>query len=116
MNVCVIQGNRRVSLRSYLATVRAAKLMPGSMFKASLRHWAPSSGATIVREFREALHEKLSRMDPAYGVGRKWGEEWQVETLRAARMLNAPRVVIHWLPSWLAPRFAHRMPEREVAA
>lgn len=112
MNICIVQSTRKVTLASYMAVVKAAKMHPASEFRSSLRSWAPVRGVVIVREFREALHEKLSRMDAAYGVGRKWGEEWQVETKRAALVLNAPRVVIHWLPPWLRSRFAHRLVER----
>lgn len=111
MNSCTVQGSRRVSLASYLSVVRAAKLHPLTQFRTSLRSWAPSSGEQIVREFRDALHEKISRGMPGYGVGRKWSEDWQTETRRAAWGLNQPRVVIHWLPPWLRDRFGHRMPE-----
>lgn len=110
MTACiVVQGERRVSVASYLAVVQCAKANPERMFKASLRHWAPSPGRVIVREFRDGLHEKISRRMAHYGVGRKWGQEWQTETLRAALNLNTPRLRFYWLPAWLRPRFEHRI-------
>jgi hypothetical protein len=65
------------------------------------------------RWFRECLARKINRNEKPRG--RKDCPEWRREIERAARDLNRPRLIIHWLPSELRERFAHRLwaPEEE---
>ncbi len=101
--------NRTVSVGQYVGAIKRAKANLAATFPSSLEHWAPAKGAQIVAEFRKGLAARINAKAPGYGQGRKWSEEWQVETLRAARALNTPRLAIHWLPQHLKARFAERL-------
>src|SRR5712672_2458621 len=48
-------------------------------------------------------------LKPCATHGRKFEHEWQIETYRASRQLNHPRLIIDWLPPWLHSRFKHRL-------
>lgn len=104
-----LPGNRKVSLGHYVQCWRKVlSCAPGTEFKSGFNRW-PESRETILREFRRGMADRINRHIPGFGKGRKWAYEWQIETERAARQLNHPRLVIHWLPIWLKPRFAHRL-------
>lgn len=55
---------RQLTLGSYVAVVKAAKSSPASTFPRSLCDWWPANGAEIVRQFREGMHERVSRAIP----------------------------------------------------
>jgi hypothetical protein len=69
----------------------------------------PERAHDVLRALRRGMHDRINRHLPWYGKGRKWDEQWQLDTRRASRDLNHPRLVIHWLPSWLKARFGHRI-------
>lgn len=100
-----------VPLASYVAGIRAAIAHPGATFKHGLTTWWPVCGADIRREFLAGVHDRINRHAPGYGKGRKWSQEWQADTMRAARDLNTPRLVIRRLPRDLRARFGHRLAE-----
>jgi hypothetical protein len=64
--------------------------------------------AEILRALRYGMHDRINRHVPGFERGRKWDDQWQRDTARAARDLNS-RVCIHWLPAHLRDRFAHRI-------
>lgn len=55
---------RRVTLASYVAVVRAAKARPEATFPRTLCDWWPDTGAVIVRQFREGMHDRINQAIP----------------------------------------------------
>lgn len=101
---------RRVTLGAYVRAWKAALAAPATAwFRTTPCSWAGGDRAQVLREFRDGLDARINRHIPEYGRGRKWNAGWQIETLRAARALNHPRLAIHWLPAWLKPRFGYRL-------
>jgi len=101
-----------VSLKAYVAAVKAVD--PARTYDHGLTGWAPVTGATVLAEFREGVHDRINRHDPTYGKGRKWASEWFWDTMRAARALNTPRLRVYAseVPMWLRERVAHRLADR----
>jgi len=120
--VVTLGDGRQVGLGGYVKAWKAALAAPaGSTFDKGFNWW-PETREEILRTFRKGLQDRINRridgfpgaLRPEGPRGRKWTSEWQTETRRAAQQLNS-RVVIHWLPAWLKPRFAHRIEERMAA-
>lgn len=115
--VVYLSEGRHVTLADYVSAWRKALTAPaGATFKNGF-NWYPESREDVLREFRRGLHDRINRRIPGFtGTlrpkllhGRKWQYEWQIETYRASQQLNHPRLIIHWLPSWLKERFQHRL-------
>ena len=53
-----------VRLGRYVAFVLAAKRSPAAEFKHGLDCWWPVTGAEIVKQFRSAMHERISQAIP----------------------------------------------------
>ncbi len=103
-------SGRVVSLGTYVAAWKRALSAPAhATFRETPCSWAGGDRDQVLREFRAGLHDRINRHLPRYGKGRKWDPQWQIETYRAARDLNTPRLALHWLPAWLKARFAHRI-------
>ena len=51
---------RRVSLGAYLSAIRLAKANPNREFKHGLTTWWPTTGAEIMRQFRQGMHERIN--------------------------------------------------------
>jgi hypothetical protein len=62
--VVTLGDGKRVSLRSYLAAVRKAKANPAAVFDRGLAGWGRTSGAEVVREFRDGMHDRISQAVP----------------------------------------------------
>lgn len=114
MTRIVTLGNgRRVSLTSYVEAWKAAKTMsPDTVLPHGLRGWSPVTVGECLAEFRDGLEERINIRGGIKFTGRKHDSDWQRATTHAARELNTPRLRIHWLPSWLRERFAHRIADR----
>lgn len=108
--IVTLGHGKTVTLAAYVRGIRLCKASPPkTTFKQGLCGWWPEPRETILREFMEGVHDRINQHVAGYGQGRKWVYEWQIETYRASRQLNHPRLVIDWLPLWLKPRFAHRL-------
>lgn len=100
---------RHVGLGTYVQAWRNVLVAPsGASFNRSLSDSWSSDRETILRQFRDGLHNRINRHIPTYGRGRKWDSQWQRDTRNAARQLNS-NVRFYWLPQWLKSRFAHRI-------
>lgn len=55
---------RPVRLGRYVAFVAAAKRSPSAEFKHGLDCWWPVTGAEIIKQFRTAMHERISQAVP----------------------------------------------------
>ncbi len=53
-----------VSIRSYIDGIKAAKANPDATFKHGLTCWWPCSGAAIVAQYREGLHDRINQAVP----------------------------------------------------
>lgn len=54
----------RVTLGSYVRVVKAAKASPDRRFTRGLSDGWPETGAKIVREFREGVHDRINQAIP----------------------------------------------------
>jgi len=59
-----LSEGRRVSLAQYVMGVKYAKAHPDVRFPTGLTCWYPCSGADIVRQFREGMHERITQGTP----------------------------------------------------
>ena len=60
---------RSVTLGAYVAAVKKAKQFPAHEFKHGLTCWWPVTGQQIVNQFREGMHERISKGTPYYCRG-----------------------------------------------
>lgn len=109
MKTIRLGNGHSVSLGAYVAAIKAVDLT--RTYDHGFTGWAPVTGATVLEEFREGVHDRINRHDPAYGKGRKWANEWFWDTMRAARKLNTPRLRVYAseVPMWLRARVEHRL-------
>jgi hypothetical protein len=57
--------------------------------------WGQTAAEALV-DLRRGLEDRINKGDPAFGKGRKWEWEYQIETTRAAReLLLDPRLLFH---------------------
>ena len=109
---CIVLGDgKRVTLTSYVRAWKLALSLPSKTWVGRLPSGWPGAAGEAVREFRQGLHARINRHLPWFGKGRKWSDEWQWDTRRAANDLNTPRLIIRWLPAHLRARFPHRISE-----
>ena len=108
MNTIRLPSGRSVRLPVYVQAWRALLTLDPEVQLNDWWYW-PVPAHQVLREIRRGVHNRINRHDPDYGKGRKWGGQWQLETQRAARDLNTPRLALHYLPPWLRARYAHRL-------
>jgi hypothetical protein len=56
--------DRTVTLRAYLQAVRLAKANPTATFKHGLTTWWPTTGAEVMRQFREGIWDRINQAIP----------------------------------------------------
>ena len=54
----------RISVKSYVAGIQAAKANPDAKFKHGLTCWWPCSGRQVVAQYREGLQERINEAVP----------------------------------------------------
>jgi hypothetical protein len=110
MRYITLGNGNKMSLKGYCKAWKQAKrLSSDTVFTHGLDGWWEVDRNEILRQFNDGLHARINQHIPWYNNGKKWVNQWQIDTLRAARELNTPRLVIHWLPHWLKNRFEHRL-------
>jgi hypothetical protein len=62
---------RTVSLAAYIQAVRLAKASPNAKFKTGLTTWWPTTGAEIMKQFRDGMTERINQAIPYSERGRK---------------------------------------------
>lgn len=55
---------RYVPVAAYCAAVRKAKANPDAVFPYGLTSWWPTTGAEIVRQHRQAMHDRITAGRP----------------------------------------------------
>jgi hypothetical protein len=56
--------DRTVSLAAYNQAVRLAKAFPTAVFKTGLTTWWPTTGAEIIKQFREGMTDRINQAIP----------------------------------------------------
>ena len=56
--------NKTVTLRAYVAAVRLAKENPGVTFDHGFTTWWPTTGADIMRQFRQGVQDRINQAIP----------------------------------------------------
>jgi len=65
MRTIYVSGYERwVTLGQYLGAIRLAKANPLATFKAGLTCWYPCTGADIMQQFRQGMHDRISQAIP----------------------------------------------------
>lgn len=55
-----VASGKRVPLAAYVRAVRLAKANPDRTFTEGLSSWWPTTGAEIVRQFRQGMHDRIN--------------------------------------------------------
>jgi hypothetical protein len=63
--------DRTVSLAAYNRAVRLAKASPAAVFKTGLTTWWPTTGAEIMKQFRNGMTHRINQAIPYSERGRK---------------------------------------------
>jgi hypothetical protein len=110
--VITLPNGKKCGLGVYVKAWRTLKtLAPGSRVN-GFDHF-PEDAAQILREIRKGMHDRINQRIPAYGVGRKWHQDWQRHALQCAHDVNTPRLIVRWVPWDLRLRLAHRITRAE---
>jgi len=56
--------HRTVSLAAYIQAVRLAKASPAAMFRTGLTTWWPTTGAEIMKQFRDGMTDRINQAIP----------------------------------------------------
>ena len=56
--------DRHVTLAAYVAAVQIAKARPEAIFSTGLTSWWPTSGADIMRQFRDGMNDRINQAVP----------------------------------------------------
>ena len=59
-----------IPLGAYVAGLRLAKANPDAEFKHTLTTWWQGTGAEIMRQFRDSIHDRINQGIPAIERGR----------------------------------------------
>ena len=67
--------NKTVSLRAYIQAVRLAKENPAATFSHGFTTWWPTTGADIMRQFRQGVMDRINQAIPYYkrGLSARYG-------------------------------------------
>lgn len=113
MRAFTLPSGRRVSVLQYLIIWHTCRTCERRGVDPAVQagQWDafPTTASRTLRDLRAGLHDRINRQLPHFGQGRKWSDDWQLNTSRAARELNTPRLRIHYLPPHLRARFGHRL-------
>lgn len=63
--VTLLAVGKKVPLGSYVKGIKQAKENPDVMFRHGLTTWWPVTGAEILRQFREGMHDRITQAIPA---------------------------------------------------
>ena len=56
--------NKTVPLGAYVAAIKTAKANPDQVFKTGLTTWWETTGAEIVEQFRQGMHDRITEGVP----------------------------------------------------
>ena len=82
--------NKRVPLGQYVGAILLAKANPDVEFRHGLTTWWPQTGAQIMRQFREGLHDRINQAVPA----ERRGVDRPVDIRPDVRPVHAPGAAV----------------------
>lgn len=65
----ITTATRRVTIGQYVKGVKVAKANPDTEFSHGLTCWWPCTGAEIMKQFRQGMHERISQGIPYHKRG-----------------------------------------------
>jgi len=108
-HVIVLPNGKECSVGVYARAWKALKALPPETCSKGFGHH-PERVDYILREMRYALHARINRHIPSFGVGRKWTYDYQLHLLRDSRRLRdiANRIRVYQFESAeVCARFSH---------
>ena len=104
-----LPNGRSVTLGAYVAAWRAVKSLDPSRPCGGFDHF-PEPAGDILREMRRGMHDRINRHLSWFGTGRKWEQDYQINTMRRARAVNGRgRVWPDLIHRDYRPRLARRL-------
>lgn len=116
VRVIRLPNGRQVTLSAYVIAWRQLLEMDGT---ALIRDWDyyPTEARAVLDAMRDGVHDRINRVVPWWGRGRKWESDWQRAALHCSRRVNAWRVIVRPgdVPKEFRARLATRItwPEEE---
>ena len=109
---------RQIGLGRYVAAWKQClALPPKTSVGPGISGWGQNAGEALA-DLRAGLDDRINRHLPWHGKGRKWDSDWQRGMTQAAQQINAPRLIVRWLPPDLmkVPRLRERVLQGREAA
>jgi hypothetical protein len=103
-----LPNGKPCGLGKYVAAWRTLRAIAPDTQVKGFDHF-PDDAASVLRELRRGLHDRINRHLEGYGKGRKWHHDWQRAAIQTAYAVNTPRLVVRWVPWDLRHRLAHRI-------
>ena len=85
--VIKLPNGRYCTLRSYVQSWRTLKQSPNETHVSGFYDFRESP-ALILAEISASVHDRINRHDRAYGIGRKWDCNYQIQLWRDSRRLS----------------------------
>jgi hypothetical protein len=103
-----LPNGKKVGLGEYVRGWKVVRELPPAQL---CRGWDyfEIKAASILRDLRDGMHDRINRHIEGYGQGRKWSSDWQGAARRTAYDVNTPRLVVRWVPFEFRARLAHRL-------
>jgi len=112
--VVTLGSGKRLRLGQYVAGWKQLlKLPSGSTVRGNLTSWddaEETSTATVLRQFRQGMHERINRHIPWFGQGREWdrfGATWQFADRVNSRCIVRVNEAPYRYRARLAARLTH---------
>jgi hypothetical protein len=106
-----IAGDKQLSIPQYIKIIKTAKSNPEGIFQQSFCRWWPSTGKVIVKEWLDAIDDRINRRNPNYPTGKKAQPMYQTELMRDYRAYVGNRdrriIVRQWNTNIFKNRLAH---------
>lgn len=109
-----LPNGRQVSIGVYVKAFHTLKTMPANETVKGFGHFSERADS-ILSTMRGMMSETINRHDRAYGIGRKWANDYQVRLWRDSRRLQdiAKRIRVYQFETAEAnSRFADRLASR----
>jgi hypothetical protein len=98
-----LPNGKSCSVAKYAAAWATLKTLAPTALCPGFEHF-PEPASRILAAMRSGMHDRINRHIPGFGKGRKWSSDWYWPMYRAARDLNAPRLIVRWVPAELMRR------------
>jgi len=58
-----IANGKRIGIHAYCEGIRLAKVHPDNLFSYGLTTWWPVTGAEIMQQFRDSIHDRINNRE-----------------------------------------------------